>query len=615
MRKLLAFFILFLLVALAGSAVGQGIPSKYHSYDDLTKAVRNLASSYSDILRTESIGKTIKGRDIWLLTLHKGDPDQAHAMLVVGGTEATQIAGSEMALRFAEHLAAQYGKVDSVTKLLQTTTVYVVPRVSPDATEAYFEKPVRERATNVRATDDDRDGLVDEDDVADLNNDGVITMMRVKDPRGEWMVHPDDSRLMKKADPAKGERGSYLVYSEGTDIDKDERWNEDAIGGVDFNHNFPYNYQFFSPNAGVHQISENETRAIADFIFSKQSIGVVFSFSSNDNLTTPWRSEPRRTASATEMPSTPPTGGRGGGGGGGSGFMRSFMMDEAARGPVTSVVEEDQPYYEYISKQFLEITKLTGAPETKKGVGAFSEWVYYHTGRWSFSVRPWWATDRAPRRDTAAGDAARRMRFPLGGRTTPGAAEQPADEYAEQLKALKWYDASGIKDIAVPWTKLKHPDFPDREVEVGGPKPYVLTNPPADSLNIYAQPYMKFLTYLAGQLPTLSLDKAKVEKVNDNVFRLTLDVVNNGYFPTNSSLGVRVRWPRNVYLTLNLAKDQSLASGRAKQPLRPIKGNGNSQTVSWLIVGRSGSTVSVTAESPIAGKATETITLREGGRQ
>jgi hypothetical protein len=615
MRKLLApLLLLFLFIALACPAFGQGIPSKYHSFDEMTKAIKNLGSTYSDVVKTESIGKTIKGRDIWLITLHKGDPDQAHAMLVVGGTEAIQIAGSEMALRFAEHLAARYGKIDSVTKLLQTTTVYVIPRVSPDATEAYFEKPIRERATNFRAADDDHDGLVDEDDVDDLNSDGVITMMRIKDPHGEWMVHPEDSRLMKKADQAKGERGSYLVYSEGIDNDKDEQWNEDAVGGVDFNHNFPFNYQFFSPNAGVHQVSEKETRTVAEFIFSKQNIGVVFSFSSNDNLTTPWRSEPRRPATTTETPSAPPTGGRGGGGG--TGFMRSAGTDEAARGPVTAVLEEDQPYYEYMSKQFLDITKFTGAPETKKGVGAFSEWVYYHTGRWSFSVRPWWATDRAPRRDTTAGDAAaRRTRPSMGGRTPQTTPEQQPDEYADQLKALKWYDANGYKDIAVPWTKIKHLDFPDREVEVGGPKPYLLTNPPADSMNTFAQPYIKFLTYLAGQLPTISLNNAKVEKVNDNVFRLTIDVVNNGYFPTNSSLGVRVRWPRNVYLTLGLANNQSLASGKAKQPLSPIKGNGNYQTMSWLIVGRAGSTVSVTAESPIAGKATETITLREGGRQ
>jgi len=599
MRRLVGTCFTLLLIVLTCSALyGQALPSKYHTYDEMTRAIRNLASSHSDILKVESLGKTLKGRDLWVLTLRKGDASQPRALLVTGGVDAVQIAGSEMALRFVEQLADSYGKVDSVTKLLQTTTIYVIPRISPDATESYFEKPRRERSTNFNGTDDDKDGAVDEDDVDDVNKDGVITMMRVKDPRGEWMVHPEDGRVMKKADPAKGEKGSYLLYTEGFDNDRDEQWNEDAVGGVDFNHNFPYNYQYFSPNSGVYQVSERESRAIAEFIFAHPNIGAVFSFSTNDNLTTPWKTEPRR-PSTTETP-TPPA----------SGMPFGRGMDDGSRGPVTSVLEEDQPYFEFISKQFLDITKLKDAPETKKGAGAFSEWVYYHAGRWSFSVRPWWAPVTSGRRDTASGDAARRPR----GAMTRSPQEVSTDEYTEQLRALKWYDAGGFKDVAAPWTKVKHSDFPEREVEIGGIKPYLIANPPADSLNTLAQPMSKFLAYLAAQLPSVSIGNTKVEKVNDNVYRLTVDIFNNGFLPTNSGLGVRVRWPRNVYLSLGLSNDQSLASGRARQSLRPIKGNGGFQTVSWLVVGKSGSVVTITAESPIAGKATETITLREGGR-
>jgi hypothetical protein len=599
MRRLVeTYFTLLFIVLTWSAAYGQDLPSKYHSYDEMTQAIKRLASSHSEILRVESLGKTLKGRDLWVMTLRKGDASQPRALLVTGGVDAVQIAGSEMALRFVEQLANSYGKVDSVTKLLQTTTIYVVPRMSPDATESYFEKPRRERSTNFNGTDDDKDGAVDEDDVDDVNKDGVITMMRVKDPRGEWMVHPEDGRVMKKADPAKGEKGVYLLYTEGFDNDKDEQWNEDAAGGVDFNHNFPYNYQYFSSNSGVYQVSERESRAIAEFVFAHPNIGAVFSFSTNDNLTTPWKTEPRR-PSTTETP-TPAA----------SGMPFGRGMDDGSRGLVTSVLEEDQPYFEYISKQFLDITKLKDAPETKKGAGAFSEWVYYHAGRWSFSVRPWWAPVISGRRDTASGDAARRPRGPA----TRSPQETSTDEYTEQLRALKWYDAGGFKDVAAPWTKVKHADFPEREVEIGGIKPFLIANPPADSLNVLAQPMSKFLTYLAAQLPTVSIGNTKVEKVNDNVYRLTVDVFNNGFLPTNSGLGVRVRWPRNVYLSLGLSKDQSLASGRAKQSLRPTKGNGGFQTVSWLVVGKSGSAVTVTAESPIAGKATETITLREGGR-
>lgn len=599
MRRLVEMCITVLFTVFTYSVLhGQAIPSKYHTYDEMTRAIKSLASSHSDILKVQSLGKTLKGRDIWVMTLRKGDADQPRALLVTGGVDAVQIAGSEMALRFAEQLANSYGKVDSVTRLLQTTTIYVIPRVNPDAAETYFEKPLRERSTNFKAADDDKDGAVDEDDVEDVNKDGVITMMRVKDQRGEWMVHPDDTRVMKKADPAKGEKGSYVLYTEGFDNDKDEQWNEDAVGGVDLNRNFPYNYQYFSSNSGVYQVSEKESRALAEFVFAHPNIAAVFSFSANDNLTTPWKTEPRR-PSTTETPAVAP---------GGMPFGRG--MDDGSRGPVTSVLEEDQPYYEYMSKQFLDITKLKDAPETKKGTGAFSEWVYFHTGRWSFSVRPWWAPMTSGRRDTASGDAARRPRGPVA--RSPQ--EASTDEYTEQLRALKWYDAGGFKDIATAWTEVKHPDFPGREVEVGGIRPYMTTNPPADSLNALAQPISKFITYLSAQLSSVSIGNTKIEKVNDNVYRLTIDVFNNGYLPTNSALGVRVRWPRNVYLSLGLSKDQSLASGRAKQSLRPIKGNGGYQTVSWLVVGKTGSTVTVTAESPIAGKATETITLREGGR-
>lgn len=585
MKRLSSLLLLAVLCQfLAATLVAQPIPSKYLTYDEMTRAIKDLSAAHKDIVTIESIGKTLKGREIWAIALRKGDPNQNRAMLVVGGVEAQQLAGSEMVLRFAEHIANNYEKTDSLRRLLETTTIYLLPRVSPDAMEAYFEKPQRERTTNYRPTDDDRDGLVDEDDAEDLNKDGFITMMRVKDPRGEWMPHPDDARIMKKADAAKGEHGSYLLYTEGIDNDNDERWNEDAAGGVDFNRNFAYNYEYFVQNAGVYQMSEKESRAVADFIFSRPNIAVVFSFSSNDNLTAPWKIQAQQRSAADDE-------------------GRSFGQ------PPGPSPENDQPYFDYINKQFQDITKLKSAPEPKKGMGAFSEWAYYHTGRWSFSVRPWWAPETKAKRDTASADNSRRAVRPTRApqRDTP---ELPQDDNTELLRALSWYDANGYKDIFLPWTKTKHPDFPDRDVEIGGPRPYVLFNPPAESINAYAQPFNKFLIYLAAQLPSISLGNVKIERVGDNVFRLTLDIVNSGYFPTNSALGVRVRWPRNVYLTLGLSKDQSLASGRAKQRLSPIKGNGGYETASWLITARAGSTVSVSAESPMAGSATQTITLR-----
>jgi hypothetical protein len=553
-----------LICAVCGNLFSQ-IPSRYHSYNDLTKALQQI-SEQSPIVAIESIAKTISGKDLWAVTINKGTTVKK-AILVVGGIEATSLVGSEHALRFIHHLAQSYGKIDSITKLLENTTVYVIPSANPDAGESFFVKPLHEREANFNPYDDDRDAEVDEDDVEDLNNDGIISWMRIKDPRGEWINHPDDARLMKKAEAAKGEHGKYRLYSEGIDNDKDEEWNEDGRGGTDLNRNFTYHYQFFGARSGVHQISERESKAIADFVFDRPNIGLIFTFSSNDNLTVPWKNEPPKGESQA----------------------------------ITSVTKEDEEYYGIVSKKFAEITSLTNAPKPARGEGAFSEWAYYHAGRWSFAARSWWAGTPSKQKDTTAS--------PEPSPKTVDrkiADKDKTDDPA--IKTLQWYDALGTKDISVPWTTVKHPDFPGQTVEIGGVKPFVLNNPPAESIHAYSKPYTDFLTYLAQQLPSIAISNHNVKKIGDNVFRVTIDVVNNGFLPTNNSIGVKSRWIRNVRVQIHSGNGISISSGKTKQVLEPIKGSGGFTTLSWVVVGKG--KVSVTANSPVAGDAELKIELK-----
>lgn len=559
MKKITLF-----LYFLCGNIFAQ-LPSKYHSYDDLTKALKQLTSQYSSIIKLESIAKTIKGRDLWAVTIGKNVNNKA--ILIVGGIEAPQLVGSEHTLRFIEQFAQSYGKVDSITKLLGNTTIYVIPRANPDASESFFSKPLVERETNYNPYDDDRDAAIDEDDVDDVNKDGIISWMRIKDPRGEWIVNPDDTRLMKKADAGKGEKGIYRLLSEGIDNDKDEEWNEDGIAGTDLNRNYTYNYQFFGKNSGVHQISEVESKAIADYVYDHPNISLVFSFSSNDNLNNAWKNEPPKGESPV----------------------------------ISSVTKEDEDYFGMASKKFGELTKLKDAPKGVKGEGAFSEWAYFHSGRWSFSVRPWWSGELPKSKDTSAAKD-----------STKKSSDSKKDDKEKSddpnVKILKWYDAIGSKDIVVQWSKFNHPDFPKQEVEIGGVRPFVLSNPPAESLNNYSKPFSNFITYLAGQLADISLSNQKVEKIGDNVFRVSIDVINNGYLPTNSGMGVKTRWVRNVRVVLDAGKGNSVSSGKSKQILEPIKGSGGFKTVSWIIVGKG--SISITAESSVAGKSELKIELK-----
>lgn len=561
MKKIILF------LGISCSIVAAQIPSQYHHYENLTKAIKQLGENYSSILKIESIAKTLDNREIWLATLGKGETSNRKALLVIGGVEGTSLVGSEHALRLIQHLVQSYGKVDSITALLNTTTIFVIPRLNPDAGEAYFTKPLTERTMNSSPFDDDRDAAIDEDDVEDVNSDGVISWMRVEDPRGEWIVHPDDSRLMKKADPAKGEKGKYRLLSEGIDNDKDEVWNEDGLGGTDLNRNFTFNYQFFGKNSGIHQISENETKGLANFLFDNPNIGIVFSFSSNDNLTVAWKNEPPKGDSPH----------------------------------ITSVLKEDEDYFASISKKFGEITKLKDAPKPDKGEGALSDWAYYHAGRWSFSVRPWWPGELPKGSDTTAVKDSTK-------KSSSNKKDEKEKSDDPQLKVLKWYDAVNAKDIAVEWKKFKHPDFPQNTVEIGGIKPFVLTNPPAESLNSFSKPFVQFITYLAGQLPSIALSNHKVEKMGSGIFRVSVDVVNNGFLPTNSAMGVKTRWMKNVRVLLNPSSGTEITSGKTKQVIDPIKGSGGYQTLSWLVTGKG--PVKITAENPVSGKAELTVDLK-----
>lgn len=534
--------------------------SQYHSYNDLTGDLQKLSKQYS-IVKLHSIAKTLKGRNVWAVSIGKDESNKA--ILVVGGIDAVQLVGTEHALRYAEMLARSYGTVDSITALLNSTTIYIIPRANPDASESFFEKPLKENEVNYSPYDNDRDGLIDEDDVDDVNNDGYITMMRVKDPRGEWIEDPVDNRLMKKADAAKGEKGMYKLYSEGIDNDKDDEWNEDAVGGTDLNRNFAFGYEYFSRNSGRHQNSEVESRALADFLFDHQNIAAVFTFSSVDNLTAPWKNEPAH---------------------GESRF-------------VTSVTKEDEPYYTYLSTKFTERSKLADAPKTEKGEGAFSETAYFHAGRWSFSVRPWWVHNLAqPKDSNTTIDSTKKSDTKKG--------KEKSDDLV--LKTLRWYDAMGEKDVFVEWKNIRHPDFPGKEVQIGGIKPFALSNPPAESLNALAKPYEDFITFLSQQLPSIAVSNKKIEKIGEGVYRVSVDITNNGYLPTMNSLGVKTRWIRKVRVVVDAGRNV-ISTGKAKQLLDPIPGNGGFTTLSWIIVGKG--EIKITAGSPTCGSADVKIVL------
>jgi len=166
-------------------------------------------------------------------------------MYIDGNIHGNEVQGGEVVAYTAWYLCHQYGRLEKVTALLDDRVFYLVPTINPDARDFWFHSAYSSRSsrTGLEPKDDDGDGLVDEDDYDDLDGDGVITQMRIKDPFGRYKLHTDyPDYLMVRVKP--DERGQYsLLGGEGIDNDGDGRINEDRRGGYDMNRNWAYDWQ------------------------------------------------------------------------------------------------------------------------------------------------------------------------------------------------------------------------------------------------------------------------------------------------------------------------------------------------------------------------------------
>jgi hypothetical protein len=540
-------------------AAAQPAIAGYANYAEYVQQIADLDSS--DVIAIRSLGQTLGKRELYLLTIGTGDVDRKPAILVVGNVFAPHLVGSELPVRIARLLAAKSKSEEPIKKLLERYTIYVMPRPNPDGSEAFFHRPYVEREGNTRPTDDDRDGSVDEDPPDDLNGDGQITMIRVHDARGPYMPHPDDSRVLIQAEPAKNERGQFLLYTEGRDNDGDEQWNEDGHGGVSFDRNFTFKYPYFQPAAGPHPVSEIETRAVADFAFSRPNIAAVFCFSPQDNLMHPAKPNPQ--AESTRIK--------------------------------TTLLGADAPYMDFLADRYRTIHGGKDAPSSPAGNGSFPDWTYFHYGRWSLAARAWWVPKVEPKK-------------PKEGEKKPAGEKRGEDD----VNALRWLKREAI-DGFVDWTPIEHPDFPGKKVEVGGFKPFIRLNPPAKELDALAEKHVAFLVDLAGRLPQLSIESPKIEPLGAGLFRVTATVSNTGYLPTMSEMGRVSDTAYPLQLKIEPPKGTKLLQGTERTRLERLSGNGGYQTYTWTLRRPDDAppTATIRAYAPAVGEHSVPIELKQ----
>ena len=201
--------------------------NRLYDYPEVVEHLRRLHRAYPGLTTLESIGKSTEGRDMWLLTVCNRATGEAHekpAMWVDANVHGNEVQGAEACLYLAWYLLENHGTVPAITELLERKAFYILPTVNPDGRAHWFQElnTASSSRSGKQPTDNDGDGLLDEDGYDDLDGDGEILDMRIRDPNGTYKTSPDDPRMMVRVGP--GERGEWRrIGREGIDNDGDGR--------------------------------------------------------------------------------------------------------------------------------------------------------------------------------------------------------------------------------------------------------------------------------------------------------------------------------------------------------------------------------------------------------
>jgi hypothetical protein len=256
--------------------------NRFYDHAGLSNILKKLHDAFPKLTRLYSLGQSVEGRELWCLEVTSkevGDAKRKPGMYIDGNIHGNEVQGGEVVAYTAWYLCHQYGRLGKVTDLLDHNVFYLIPTINPDGRDHWLMSAHTSGSsrTGVRPEDNDRDGRMDEDDVDDLDGDGSITTMRIKDPHGRWKRHPKfPETLIVQVDA--DEPGEYtLLGSEGLDNDGDGRVNEDGRGGYDMNRNWAWDWQPEYVQRGSHEypFSLPETRALANFVIDHPNIAAA----------------------------------------------------------------------------------------------------------------------------------------------------------------------------------------------------------------------------------------------------------------------------------------------------------------------------------------------------
>jgi len=505
-------------------------------HDELTTLLHQWADERPDLVQLESIGTTPQGRALWFLTLSShatGPAQEKPALLVDGNMHANEWAGGVAALHFVRKLLDTYGSDERVTRLLDTRTVYVLPRMTPDGVEATLTQ-----GRYIRSVDRPWPNTLPQPGIhpRDVNGDGRSLFMRFRDTNGPWKPYARDPRLLVPRAPDETGGDYWRVLPEGMieGYDGVTIADEPEHEALDFGANFSADLgSTVSQPAGPYPASEPEVAAYIAAIARRPNIVAHVTCHTFGGLVL-----------------TPP-------------------VNIGERLP-----DSDRLVYETLAGRAAALTGYTAisyldlrSQDRERQIPSAFGWLYNRRGIYSFITEFWNPL-------TAAGISLEN--------TTASAWLWGFHPIEDELKLLRWSDENLGGQGFVAWRRFDHPQL--GPVEIGG---FDLIrywyNVPFDRLEQEVAPHSEWLIYLGLATPRLSIRSFTAESSGENLWRLRLVVENSGWLPTNGTQqALDQQVVGGVSVELSLPAGARLIEGEPSQQLGQLAGRtAQRSTASW----------------------------------
>ena len=507
----------------------------YYTYSEIESFFDTAVAEYPTLAEKISIGKSQEGRDIWCLILtnkETGLHTDKPAIYIDGNIHAGEVTASHVCLHTIYELLHLYAQDAQIKHLLDQRTWYMIPRVNPDGAELYLNSPFMLRSvTRLNPDWEDRiDGALYPDD---LDNDGLVRFMRVKDELGIFKVSEKDARLLIPRNPGDFEGDFYNLYLEGTIHNykggpitpAPDQWN------LDMNRNFPSGWQPTQRGGGAFPLSEPEALAMVKFIQDHPNIGALQAYHT----------------------------------------MSGAILRPSGNTPDKALPKADVMAYKELGKIGEDLTGypcisilegFTGDPI----YGVFVDWSYEHRGLLGFSTELWDPLQQA-------------------GKTGKKNFTERSFSEEDELLKLKWNDEALNGEAFMPWTPFQHPQL--GEVEIGGWHPkYFAQNPWLTRLQDECERNHAFSLKHAAALPEIMIEKLEIRAEEDQIYTITLDLANRGWLPTNvTTKALQLKMVKDI--TAMISGDFEILTGKDKEKLGQLDGFMFARE-GWYTFGRAG---------------------------